>query len=194
MGEESALFDMIFIIIGIIINAVLFYNMVWKNYTPEKLVGPVGLQGERGDRGEVGPRGHRGPKPAVGPRGDRGPAGPRGVSVVCYGSNQPQATQQLAKRCTSNWSSMGLTRWEDRSLGCLFGYRKVGAHCMAPARSECKYSFATGSSNKTNNTGWGTNKGEFEAWKKKMLGIPSRGGQPSNPCPGIPIRSSSKFW
>ena len=118
-GENSSLlFDLIFVVLGILINAVMFYHMVWKNYTKERLMGPTGAQGPRGEKGPKGNKGPRGNAASRGAKGPRGDAGERGDSAKCW-------TNVNANKCTSDWSSMGLTRMEDLEKGCLFGYKST---------------------------------------------------------------------
>ena len=116
--------------------------MVWKNYTKEKLTGPPGMQGKRGPRGprgKMGPQGNRASRGARGPDGDRGPMG---NSAACWDDSN-------AKRCTSNWESMGLTRREDLNKGCLFGYQTSfdnnrGKNICLSENTNCSYVKDTG--------------------------------------------------
>lgn len=191
--NSSLLFDLIFVVLGILINAVMFYNMVWKNYTKERLMGPTGPQGQRGDIGERGPIGPRGNAASRGARGDRGNPGPRGNSAECW-------TNSNANKCTSDWSSMGLTRKEDISRGCLFGYKPtVDANeqewCRAPAgNSECDYKRNTGETGGQVDgatSGWGADLNgpngdvDFNRWRVALA---------NHLCPGVPKTLSKKWW
>ena len=191
--NSSVLFDLLFVLVGILINAVMFYNMVWKNYTTERLMGPTGPQGVRGDIGERGPRGPQGNRASRGAKGPRGPAGDPGDSAECW-------SKSLARQCTSDWSSMGLTRKEDIDKGCLFGYTsKARANdnqtidCIPPSGHEtknCKYERNTGIRKNRDPLGWGDSNDilfekKFNAWKKKMI---------SDECPGVPKEMSKKYW
>ena len=189
--NSSLLFDLIFVVLGILINAVMFYNMVWKNYTKERLMGPTGHQGTRGGIGEIGAAGPRGNAASRGARGPRGNPGPRGNSAECW-------TNSNANKCTSDWSSMGLTRKEDIPRGCLFGYKphidaNEGEWCKAPdTNPECNYKRNTGECDNVPGatSGWGDldgpdSKTNFNRWRLALA---------NHPCPGVPKTMSKKWW
>ena len=188
--NSSLLFDLIFVVLGILINAVMFYHMVWKNYTKERLMGPTGPQGPRGPPGDIGPQGPRGNAASRGARGPRGDQGPRGDSAECWNNSN-------ANKCTSDWSSMGLTRMEDVNKGCLFGYTaEIDANnrewCKAPlSHPQCKYRKDTGVSTISGATsGWGdltapNADANFTRWRKAFA---------TAQCPGVPRELSSKYW
>jgi hypothetical protein len=184
--NSSLLFDLIFVVLGILINAVMFYHMVWKNYTKERLMGPSGPQGIRGPSGRQGAKGPRGNAASKGARGPRGPPGPPGEHARCW--DQPNKNQ-----CTSDWSSMGLTRFADRNKGCLFGYKATiddGIHkCTAPSpgTADCSYVRETGITRSTGAgpNGFGNNESDFNIWRR---------GLANANCPGVPKELSEKYW
>ena len=154
-----------------------------------------GKRGPRGPKGKRGPIGNRASRGARGPDGDRGPMGD---SAPCWNDSN-------AKRCTSNWESMGLTRREDLNKGCLFGYqtsydRNLGVICKSENPS-CSYVKNTGRT--SNNASWNLNKSrqqdvewlrtsnevdaknKFNKWVKDLR---------RENCPGVPAIDTQAIW